>query len=398
MTLGEIALEHGEIFSRRELENIKRIYGLYKVDPPYTNERMNRAKPEDWADMEKHSLEVQKRKIITTVERKNKQNLQKRVIELEAEKFNREKTLHDIAMVMSELEIDVAPERDGGHVLARDTRMTDQPFVVQAASADIHAGMHSWRKESYGGDYDINIACDNVVWTAREIVEFVRWVSFKGVVQKVILVDAGDHFHALDGKTESGTILEQDTRPFKVLAKTFEAEVEKIEYIRNCTGLPVEWRGSPGNHDHLFFQAFAFCLLQRYMNCEDVTIHTTPRWQDAWLVGKTLHVVDHGKGLPENLNTPAAKLAADRVARTAGGDLYHESRYQVFYTGHLHEESTANEGGHMKLVRLMPMAPGNEYEAKGRYIGNYGFTMYLLDAETGWPEMPLEKYLQPVEG
>lgn len=395
-TRGQISLDYAEYISRQELEHALRLYGMYKVDPPYTRETMTDATAQDWADMEKESLEVRKRKFITRLQQREQKDLLREVMDLREEVWNRDNLLSDLKAVAEDMDIQPAPIDPVNKVIMDSgERMTSQPQFVMSSMADLHSGKHSWKRESYGGDYDINIAVNNILWSAAETVKFVNWADKLGPVERLFLPNVGDHFHALDGQTESGTELEQDTRAFKVWAKTFEADVQKIELLRTL-GKPIDWFGSPGNHDHMFFQFYMYTLLQRYREVEDVTIHTTPRWQDAFLVGDTLHVLDHGKGLPENLNTPAAKLAADRIARSAGGDLYFQSRSQVFYTGHLHEFSTASEGEHSKLIRLLPMSPGDEYEAKGRYTGRFGFTLFLLDGETGWPVGSFDRFLQPV--
>ena len=157
----------------------------------------------------------------------------------------------------------------------------------------------------------------------------------------------------------------------------FEAAVQKVEILRKvCKILRV--RFIPGNHDHMHVQHFFHSLQQRFYYAEDVEIVVHPRWQKSFMVGKSLHTLDHGQGFPRDVGSDKAISMGKRVLRNTGGEDYYDARWHYLYLGHLHNEGRA-EDDNLKIYRLPAAADQTDWENRSRYTANPSARVFQLD-------------------
>lgn len=260
---------------------------------------------------------------------------------------------------------------------------TGMPFDAHALTADFHAGMYVWGKESWGGDYDINIAAERLLEHGQMVVDWVR--SQYGYCRRLYASDVGDFFHALDGKTAKGTILEQDTRAVRVMTVIAQAEINRMEMFRSvCDELVI--KRVRGNHDHLYNALFQQGIQNRYRDDEDVRVDVPYGLQDFFISGseniyerdlRTAHILDHGVSLG-SLHTPGNMGKVHTTVNSVLGRLAGTVGRVIFYCGHLHHYQV-EENGIYEMIRLPSMAETNDFETNIRVNSSSGAMVYRFD-------------------
>lgn len=188
--------------------------------------------------------------------------------------------------------------------------------------------------------------------------------------------DLGDTFHALDNKTEHGTILHQDTRAKKVYEMTFEARLADIEAVRKACQT-VHVYEAEGNHDHQFHWGLYHAIEQYYRDCEDVVVKRSPSKKVYFTEGNCLYFFDHGYGI-SRLSTPSAmsKMRLTVEQRVPNDVLSAAERVHVM-VGHLHHEER-KEDGKYDYRRLPAMCEPDDYEETIRVASRPGAVTYRL--------------------
>ncbi len=372
-TRGQLSIEHD--IPRPILEKLIRMYGIYKHDPDSTHERLQDADSGELDLMVDESLERKKHRYLTQLDQRETSNLRREVVELREEKWRRENTLSDLKEQVGEIVFKDPPEAPESDSKPSGAGVMED-FTAFAPLADVHAGMFAYHKETFGGNYDIGETCARL----HRHGGFVRdWLdSFPGNCTVLHLADLGDWFHAITGMTEHGTHLEQDTRSYRVWTKAFEAEVNRIEEMRR-EGRTIYMRRVPGNHGHVIEQFFSHAIAQRFVGTPDVRILPSERRFDAFLVGESLHVLDHGYGVGA-LAGDKARVQAEAVGRLSGGDDYYKSRYQYYWTAHLHAASEYFSGS-QELIRLPATCEPDDYATSLRHNTPGRANVYLLDTK-----------------
>ena len=268
----------------------------------------------------------------------------------------------------------VAPQ--GGHTIkyvARSTRRED--WIALAPIADCHLGKYVWGKEGWGKDYDTDIACQRLEDHGRDIANWIR--SEGGTCRKAYIPDVGDFFHAIDGQTQSGTLLHQDTRGKRVFELGFEARLAGIEHIRKACE-EVEVLESEGNHDHQYHFNFYHSLEQYFRHTEDVTVRRSFSSKAYFRLGDCIHFFDHGKGIGK-LGTANTR---EKIRLTVENLIPHEvlgsAKRVHFWCGHLHYRE-CSENGMYYVERLPSMAEPDDYEEDIRVATAPGAVAYRLD-------------------
>lgn len=250
-------------------------------------------------------------------------------------------------------------------------------FVAHAPIADPHLGKYVWGKEGWGEDYDTGIACARIRQCGEEARDWI--LDQNGRCSRLYATNVGDFWHAIDGKTESGTLLHQDTRAKKVIAQGVEAELYRIDALRSCCEeLVVEF--TEGNHDHIHMHQTYREIAAELRHCPDVTVHVRDQKMVWFKVGRVVHFIDHGKGL-NTLGTASSQLKgwnAINMVMTPADQAYVEHYY--YYIGHLHHREVA-ENVKMEMVRLPAIAEGDYYEEELRVGSRVGGEVYRLDDE-----------------
>lgn len=246
-----------------------------------------------------------------------------------------------------------------------------------APLADVHAGKYVWGKEGWGRDYDTKEAASRLEQHGLEVANYIR--SEGGKCEIAFLPDVGDLFHALDGQTQSGTILHQDTRAKKVYAQTFEARLAAIEHVRKVVPY-IEVYEAEGNHDHQWHFNFYHALAQYYRDVQDVTVVRSESTKAYFSIGEVIHFFDHGKGV-SRLSTPTAqkKIRLTVEQRVPQEDLGRASRIH-YWCGHLHYREFTEDGKY-HAERLPSLCEPDDFEEMLRVASTPGAVVYRLSED-----------------
>jgi hypothetical protein len=238
------------------------------------------------------------------------------------------------------------PEAEGGALLDRIRSAFDsiEPVAPVAAPeyadadlltvypiADAHVGMMAWGRET-GEDYDLGKACARVrEWVAR-------CVASSPASETAVVLDVGDLLHADDqtNKTQSGHVLDVDTRHFKTLEASIAAMVAAVD-LALAKHKRVIVRILPGNHDRTSFMAVTFALAAHYRNEPRVDVEKVPGEFFMLEWGSIMLAAHHGdKAKAQSM----VMFLADQYAEAWG-----RTRHRFLFTGHLHHHKSQDIGG-----------------------------------------------------
>lgn len=356
--------------------------GQFKASLPFSERTVLQAgSEEDFEDLEDAAIEIKERRLEERIRRRHVKHMKSRLRELEREQRTREEFLAGIAEVAPQIDVPSVPKIQ----LPSDDEADD--WQGHLPTTDEHVGKLAWDDELWGENYDTDIGCQRL----RAIGDAqAQWIAGQpgrcGVAYRTFV---GDLVHALFGQTENDTRLDQDTRPAKVWAMLTESLIYSVNVLRPVTDLVVVM-GAKGNHDGTveFFQAMHL-LKKLFEGEDDVHVVASPRRYNAFHVGETLHVLDHGKNVTR-LTGWKAKAQADSTARETGQrafavesmseeECYRHSNYIYTYYGHLHEREVSMQGAHHELRRLPAVCESDDYENSLRFHNHPVAEMYRLD-------------------
>lgn len=283
---------------------------------------------------------------------------------------NRELLGRHLLSRLSDIEIPTAT-----HITPPTPANGTPTFIAHCPTADMHFGKFVWGKSDFGADYDLDKAYERLVTHGNYIAEWLQ--NENGFCEKVYLSDLGDFLHSINGKTESGTQIGEDSRTTKVYDMAFQAKVAQIDAVRAHAG-EVHCHVALGNHAGVAEYFLQHGLSQYYRNEPNVNVHLNVKTQDYFRVGDSLHILDHGRGV-SSLNTWRAKSQAEVVAREVAGEDYVGVRNIYYYVGHLHEFQVGSHGKHMELQRLPSFGESDEYETSLRYASRPAAHLYRFD-------------------
>jgi hypothetical protein len=254
-------------------------------------------------------------------------------------------------------------------------------WVCHAPIADPHIGKYVWGKEGWGEDYDTHIACQRIRETADDVAAWI--LRQPGHCRKIYATNIGDFWHAIDGQTQSGTQLHQDTRAKKVIEEGSAAEKYRIDRLREvCDEVEIEF--TEGNHDHIFLHLTYREVDAWYRNVPGVTVNVRNDQKVWFKEGKCMHFFDHGKGI-NSLSSPSAhEKSRTAVSMVASVEDRAFVEHYYYYIGHLHHREVS-EAAEMELIRLPAIAEGDDYEEELRVASRVGSVAYRLD-EDGYIE------------
>jgi hypothetical protein len=177
----------------------------------------------------------------------------------------------------------------------------------------------------------------------------------------------------------SGTILHQDSRNKKIFREAIQAKIRQVDAVRPHVDT-VHVHAAAGNHAGYIDWIVSEVLAIHYEGCPDVIVSGNVRPYDYFLIGESLIVLDHGKGI-NVLTGWKAKASLDVVARQVAGNDYFKARRIYYFVGHLHELQTASHGDHAKLIRLPSFGESDEYETSLRYASEPVAHLYAHDTQ-----------------
>ncbi len=381
LTKNEVALEFD--IPRTVLERMFKAAGVYKTSPPFTAEVMDLAtSEEDLDDLVAASLEMKTHRFFAKLQRREIAALRAEVDELRAKEKDERRAASYVADALGSLTTELpAPPKKRVRIRAGrspSSRSRDQGYswACHAPVADLHVGKLVYGKQDMGKDYDLDIAASRLVghgaWLAAKI-------SAHSGICTCYLTDLGDLVHSLRGQTDSGTHLGQDSRDKKVFRDAVAARVAQIEAVRPAARNIVVM-GVEGNHASFADWVVTEALSVRYEATPDVEVRTTFRPQAHFLVGKSLHLLDHGKGVGK-LTAWKAQAQLDVVAREVAGADFREAENVYLYVGHLHELQVGSLGKHAQLIRLPSFGESDSYESSLRYASLPVAHAFALDEQ-----------------
>lgn len=368
-TLQEVANTYE--LPRKDLEIAFRMGGIFKRSPAWSREAIEEAEGEDLALMGQATYEAKLRSYGEFSVR-NQLREQRKELEVLRDKAHREEKMHE--MFAESLQRIAPTFRSWKVEKTVSATRKGEPWVCHAPMADLHAGLYVWGKELWGGDYDLSIAKETVIAHARDVAEWIR--RQPGRCETCYFTDIGDYFHAVGGATDKGTPLHQDTRSKKVLDEATEAKFEAVEIIRKVAGRVV-LMGTSGNHDNLFHYDLFRSLRYYFRMADDVEVYDALRPETTFLVGDTLHVLLHGRGLRQ-LGTPSSKMKVDVMLQEVVGSYWNVAKRFIVYVGDLHEVQVATHGRKTLMKRLPAAAPTDDYAQGGFFSHQPGAQSFRL--------------------
>jgi hypothetical protein len=212
---------------------------------------------------------------------------------------------------------------------------------------DVHWGMHAWRKETLGDDYDLKLARADMMQAVENLV----WVVPHA--KEAVVIFGGDTFHADDTRSETPASkhkLDVDGRHFRVVEELIGTLVRVIHRLLSFHET-VTIRVMRGNHDPHSHLILTFAL-DAYFKSDRVTVVKDPAdlFMKQW--GTSGIFAHHGDRIAKPVDL-ALKLAD--VCR-----FWSETRHRHAYTGHLHKMEAQRVGG-LNWERVEPFAPADGY-------------------------------------
>lgn len=215
--------------------------------------------------------------------------------------------------------------------------------ILEVDITDLHSGLLSYRKET-GDDFDVNIACERLIETCKELVYRCQGKKF----EKIIIASLGDiiHIDNNQGTTTKGTPQDVDGRVERIVELTFNAFITCINMLLEIA--PIDFIYVKGNHDELVGCLFAFALKQAYNENPNITFDITPNPQKAVMIYDCLVGYEHNSGSKAN--------QSDWLVNDFR-HLFGKCKYAELHAGHLHSQIT-NEKANGVVTRNLPALCG----------------------------------------
>jgi hypothetical protein len=246
---------------------------------------------------------------------------------------------------------------------------SDADLLTLYPVADLHMGMMAWGRET-GADYDVAIASELAVQSAREL------VSQSRPSRQAVVLGLGDYFHQND-KTNmtprSGHVLDVDGRWPKVLLAGCEVAITIIDAALQKHD-EVHARFLPGNHDPDAAVALSIALSLAYRGNTRVTIDLDPSLHWYMRFGRVLMGATHGHTMkPDRM---AMMLASDRP------EDWGQASFKHFFFGHIHHD-TGRDVGPVRVESFRTIAAKDGYAHAGGYRAPRSMSAITFHAERG---------------
>lgn len=381
LTQKEIALEYG--IPHPILKRILRKAGQFKASLPLSREAIAE-EPEDV--LVTRSLAAKERRVARKLQRAEINQMRRDYLRL------REEREQQTWLIEAARELLAESGQEPDRVEKLYSYDGDNLWAAHAPTTDEHIGSLVWSKESFGENYDTDIACHRLMAHADNVASWI--LSQPGRCETLYRSLVGDLWDSILGETEHGTSLDQDTRPAKVFAAGIRALKYSINVLRQVSDRVVI-TGSRGNHDGKFeFWVTLFHLAEAFADADDVEVDPTPSRFAGFRVGSTLHVLDHDYG--GGSISWKRKAQAESVARHVAGDDWSKVRDVITYMGHKHELEVGSNS-HLRLIRLPALCEPDAHATDYRY-DNDGLKAiaYRLD-ESGRIRSPYWIYRRDLE-
>lgn len=214
---------------------------------------------------------------------------------------------------------------------------------------DVHWGMAAWGEETGGDDYDLTLACDDLMRGMEAV------LATAPRADTCLLILGGDLTHADD---DTG-LTPGHKHPLDVTSRMFRVIDTAIAIIKYAVTRALQHhrrvviRVLRGNHDENSHRAIAFALREWAAGNDRATVDMDPReiFQFQW--GRSAIFAQHGdKMKPVDLALKLSDVC----------QFWSESPHRYAYTGHRHRMAAERIGG-LNWERLEPFAPTDMYGA-----------------------------------
>jgi hypothetical protein len=233
---------------------------------------------------------------------------------------------------------------------------------------DPHFGLFSWGEET-GADFDLKIAERDLCSAVQRLVDTVP------ACEEALIINLGDFYHAdnANSRTQSGHVLDTDTRWAKVLRVGIKAMRQCIESAL-AKHRTVHVINAIGNHDEHTSLFVTVALSNIYENEPRVRINASPAVKHYHRFGKNLFAVHHGHTIkPEAM---PLQMALDRPADWA------ECPRRRVFMGHVHHLQAKEIGG-VIVESFRTLAPKDAWHASMGYQSERDMRALLFHAEFG---------------
>lgn len=230
-----------------------------------------------------------------------------------------------------------------------------KPYALVVAPFDLHYGKHGWIDET-GESYSRAEARELLMLHTQRLTDQVMRM---GRPEKIIVASASDWLHIdnQQGGTTVGTPQDTDGTRSQILIEGCELAKDHVEFLRQIA--PVEWLKVNGNHDYDSAFSIMMYLYAWYRNDKDVTIHMDPKPRQYSLYGNSLLGFGHGDTIkPANLHGVMTREAKE---------LWRQSDFQYFFTGHLHH-MVEHEINGITHIQLSSLSGQDRWHKRGGYV------------------------------
>lgn len=230
--------------------------------------------------------------------------------------------------------------------------------MLELNLTDHHFGKLAWAKETGFVNYDTKIAVE--VWNRAISTLLERAKNYE--YEEIWFIVGNDLFNSDDvqGRTTAGTQVETDLRYERTYRIVREILVNTIEELRKHTK-KVKVVVVSGNHDHNSTWHMGDSLECYFSKYKDVEVDNNPKVRKYHTFGTTLLGYTHGH-FGKRADLPM--LMATEVPQ-----LFGESKFREFHTGHNHAEITTEKNGVVVRVLSTLCAPDAWHSQEG-YVGN----------------------------
>ena len=380
LTQYEVAAEVG--LNKKELQQLLAKYGHFKARPPVTREELASALISDDPDA---ALEELESRAIEAEERRFGRRLSKRKFDFYRKNYYRMKEADEARATFIEELREVIRAESFERALPQveklgpleDRHISGEGVSYHTPIFDPHFGLKVEGAMGWSGDYDLQRACAYLCLAADLTAERIR--DEVGRAETIYATNGGDIFHAMLRFTETFShVLERDRPDMIVWRAVIRVMKYRYERLRTvCDKLFIV--DVPGNHGHIFDELITEFMAEHFRDADDVEVDLRLGQYKHFRIGKSLHVLDHGKGVNQ-LNHKAA-AHADVTARVVAKEDFHGAESVYYYVGHLHHVEAKGHGPHLEMIRVPTFSHADDYAGRLRANNKPMVMVFRLDSD-----------------
>lgn len=243
--------------------------------------------------------------------------------------------------------------------------------VLEISIPDLHLGKLAWEEETGHKNYDSNEAINSF---KKAVQDFLDKTSHEDISE--IILPIGNDFFNVNNKentTGNGTPQSEDSR----WQKSFRRGCELSTWaINQCHAVaPVRVIIVAGNHDIERTFYLGEFLNAFFRQTKTIHIDNSATSRKYYRVGNTLLCFTHGDKIKLNQLT--------RIAQIEQRELWGNTKYCEWHLGHLHRESSMEEGGVVARVIPSLSTPDAWHSNSGYVTSNRGAQAFLYDKNKG---------------